>query len=374
MPKVLVGVTEAATGCGRLGGQLSAEQAAALRKRIGALVAQQGECFAYSAVTAEPDILFLEEVAAHGGGTNVILPFPVSEFRKRKAEFFPDDASRRRFERIVGAAARVVVAGEHRVSSNRVALEYTARMRNGLARLAARMLDAKIVPIVVGDPKQPRRAGPVSQTAGYWTASGVKPEMVELAGPDGGATAEEPMPPGFSQEIMAMLFGDVRGYSQLTEEQIPSFSEHFMGAVARTAATLKRAPVVKNSWGDALYFVFERVGDAAAFALNLFDAIAGVQWEKKGLPDDLTMRMALHAGPVYACRDPVTQTKNCVGWHVNRVARIEPVTPPGQVYASEAFAALAADEGVQGFACDYVGETALAKGFGVFPTYHVRRV
>jgi class 3 adenylate cyclase len=54
-------------------------------------------------------------------------------------------------------------------------------------------------------------------------------------------------------------------------------------------------------------------------------------------------------------------------------ARIEPITPPGQVYASEAFAALAAARKADGFTCDYVGQTRLAKGYGTLPTYHVRR-
>jgi class 3 adenylate cyclase len=58
---------------------------------------------------------------------------------------------------------------------------------------------------------------------------------------------------------------------------------------------------------------------------------------------------------------------------VSRAARIEPITPPGQVYASEAFAALAAAESVKSFACDYVGQQALAKSHGTLPTYHVRR-
>jgi class 3 adenylate cyclase len=241
------------------------------------------------------------------------------------------------------------------------------------------MLDGVLAPVVFTDSSADRAQAPACQGARYWTESGVSPQVIDLAGPKKAAAAaaraipEDHMPPGFSQEIMAMLFGDVKGYSQLTEEQIPLFSEHFMGAVARTAASLRRGPVVKNSWGDALYFVFERVSDAGLFALNLLDAITEADWAKKNLPSDLTMRIALHAGPVYACRDPVTENQNCLGWHVNRVARIEPVTPPGQVYASEPFAALAADERAGGFACDYVGETALAKGFGVFPTYHVRR-
>ncbi len=59
--------------------------------------------------------------------------------------------------------------------------------------------------------------------------------------------------------------------------------------------------------------------------------------------------------------------------HVNRAARIEPITPPGQVYASEAFAALSAVRCPDSFVCEYVGQTPLAKGYGTFPAYHVRR-
>ena len=52
---------------------------------------------------------------------------------------------------------------------------------------------------------------------------------------------------------------------------------------------------------------------------------------------------------------------------------IEPITPPGQVYASEAFAALSAVRCPDSFVCEYVGQTPLAKSYGTFPAYHVRR-
>jgi len=34
---------------------------------------------------------------------------------------------------------------------------------------------------------------------------------------------------------------------------------------------------------------------------------------------------------------------------------------------------LAAAQAVREFTCDYVGQTPLAKGYGTFPTFHVRR-
>ena len=96
-------------------------------------------------------------------------------------------------------------------------------------------------------------------------------------------------------------------------------------------------------------------------------------WDEKGLPKNFGLRIGLHVGPVYACEDPVTGRRTFVGSHVARSARVEPITPPGHVYASQAFAALAAVEGVGAFTCHYVGQTPLVKGFGTMPTYHVRR-
>jgi hypothetical protein len=55
-------------------------------------------------------------------------------------------------------------------------------------------------------------------------------------------------------------------------------------------------------------------------------------------------------------------------------ARIEPVTPPGEVFGSGTFAALAKTWQVRDFACDYVGQTPLAKGYGVLPMYVLRSV
>jgi hypothetical protein len=51
-------------------------------------------------------------------------------------------------------------------------------------------------------------------------------------------------------------------------------------------------------------------------------------------------------------------------------ARIEPITPPDQVYTSAAFAAIPAAQRVTSFELDYAGQTPVAKGYG---TCHVRR-
>jgi hypothetical protein len=59
----------------------------------------------------------------------------------------------------------------------------------------------------------------------------------------------------------------------------------------------------------------------------------------------------------------VTGRRAFVGAHVTRTARIEPVTPLGEVYVTEQFAAALALT-TDAFACDYVGDIPAAKGFG----------
>ena len=93
-----------------------------------------------------------------------------------------------------------------------------------------------------------------------------------------------------------------------------------------------------------------------------------------GLPDDLAIRTALHAGPVFALVDPVTRFFTYSGSHVTYTARLEPVTEPGQIYVSEQFAALLElAPGRDGLALYYVGHRPAAKGYGEVSLYRLER-
>jgi class 3 adenylate cyclase len=60
-----------------------------------------------------------------------------------------------------------------------------------------------------------------------------------------------------------------------------------------------------------------------------------------------------------------------VGTNISLAARIEPVTEPGQIYCSQAFAALAAAEGIGDFAFECLGERLLAKDAGTLTLYRL---
>jgi len=148
---------------------------------------------------------------------------------------------------------------------------------------------------------------------------------------------------------------------------------HILGLIAELIDADPVSIPVRETWGDGLFLAFVDPGEAAMFALNLRDAMAKKDWQAQGFSQPLMMRFALHAGPVQLTVDPITRLSKCVGAHVARAARLEPKTPPGLVYASEAFAALAMLNPIRSFRCDYVKQLDWAKRYGTFPAYVVRR-
>jgi hypothetical protein len=156
-------------------------------------------------------------------------------------------------------------------------------------------------------------------------------------------------------------------YSRLTEDQVPCFVQHFLGAIADVLKNYDQANIFRNTWGDGLYLDYSSVRDAGRFALELRDTINAIDGEAKGLPTSLSLRIALHAGPVFGCTNPITGQRSYTGTQVNRAARLEPQTPPGEVCGSEAFAAFTTLENVMEFSCHCVKQLQWAKHYGTFP-------
>ena len=122
----------------------------------------------------------------------------------------------------------------------------------------------------------------------------------------------------------------------------------------------------RNSWGDALFAVIDDSAAAADLVLTLQERLAA-------LPGNVTLRVGVHYGLVFATPDPITGAPTFYGSEVARAARIEPITPSGQVYVTESFAAALAMVAPDRFACRYVGRVALAKDYGIFPMYRLSR-
>ena len=170
-----------------------------------------------------------------------------------------------------------------------------------------------------------------------------------------------------------MVFGDVRGFSKLTDEQLPVFSTKVLGVFADVVRRHEDDVRHRNTWGDALYLVLSDASAAAACALDLQEAMAAIELEREGLPGHLALRLGAHLGPIFPTRDPVLDGPGFMGSHVSRTARIEPVTPPGTVYVTEEFAAALVLCSSRDYACEYVGNMPAAKDYGPLRMYRLRR-
>jgi len=366
---------------------------AAIRERL----AQLDAGFGFASGACGADIIFLEAIRDRQGETTIVLPYDRDQFERDSVDVVPGSDWSERYRRALASARDVFQASDQRVGSGEVSYEYAVLLLEGLAGIRADELDADLVRVVLWDGKAQGGRGGTAPTVEQWRRDGHRVDVIDLgallresglpivvAPPDApiqnsGRWLAPKVPatsaPGstFDPEIVSLLFADAKGFSGLKEDQIPAFVEQFLGMVGDVLGRSANPPLLKNTWGDGLYFVFGSVRDAGLFALELQGAIATTDWSRSGLPAELSLRTGLHAGPAYACQDPVTERLNYFGAHVSRAARIEPITPVGQVYASGAFAALARAEGVREFRCEYVGRTPLAKKYGTLPMYVVRR-
>lgn len=362
----------------RFSPELERELADEIRRRLDRIA----PAAAYGSAAAGADLLVLEAMRDRGGETHLILPFPPDEFRATAVAGVDGRSWGERFDRALAAATSVTITSDHRAEGSASTFHYANLILTGMAELRRRALDTELVALAVRD-ERVEADGSGAPLLELWSSRGVSIESIDLPPPRSAvaprserrsAPSAEPPPAGREHVLRSMLFADATGYSRLTESQTPVFVEHFLGRIAGVIATGGHRPQLTETMGDGLYAVFGSPREAGRFALDLRDMVNTTAWEDHGLPAGLGLRIALHCGPVYHCFDPVSRLEKYTGPHTSRTARIEPITPPGSVYASSAFAAVAAAEGVDELGFDYIGHTTLAKKYGALALYHVRRI
>lgn len=376
-PPVLVFTGHMIDRPGRPAARFPAALEPAVREAIRERIAALAPAAAYGSAACGADLLCLEIVRELGGETHVVLPFPAAEFRRESVEF-AGGAWGARLDAALAAATSVTVASDHFASGSTATFEYANLLLTGMGRLRARSLGSRLEALAVLDRGAAGAAGGASSASASWARLGLAVHEVDLARLRGGGAgaASEPAatpvsPAALRHEMRALLFADAVGYSRLTEDQIPRYVERFLGAVAAlNRRTNHRFEHVETA-GDGLYLVFRDAPDAARYALELNALASARDWVSMGLPEEFDLRIGLHAGPVFCGTDPVTGGNLFTGPHTSRAARIEPITPPGQVYASAAFAAVAAASGADDLDLRYVGRLPLAKGAGHLALYHV---
>jgi len=176
------------------------------------------------------------------------------------------------------------------------------------------------------------------------------------------------------RRFIGTLFADFAGYSRLSDAEMPRFQSLFLGSIAKILQHWQHKILLQHTWGDAVHVVTVDAESAADIAAEIHAVVDRVRPGLNGTLAQLELRLAAHYAPVYSGLDPIEGTPTYFGSQLSFTARIEPVTPPGMIFITEAFAARLALEAPERFAVEYAGEIDLAKRFGKYRLFSLRRV
>lgn len=378
----------------RFPASLEAAVRAALDRELEALDARIG----FSGAASGADLLFLEAMADREGRVNIILPFGIEDYLKTSvAAAGPRWVAR--FRKALKLADSVRYVTEEKYLGDNLLFRFTSQIINGYALLHGLLLDTEPYLLAVWDGTQSGRVGGTAEMVSHWVdparlriidtaallghAGAVTEIQVGAVVPEPPEPAPARHPAARTRVIKTLLFADIQQFSKIAEENLPFYMYEFLERVSRQ---LPLSPKIINTWGDGIFVAMDEALPLVEYAFALRDVVVQTDWSEVGLPAAMNIRIALHAGPVFQGLDALTERDNVYGSHVNRAARLEPKTPPGEIYGSEQFAALllmeqathSGQDGLQdrnyAYFCDYAGIVHLPKDFGVQAVFHIRKM
>ena len=390
LPSVMVFSGHMIDGRDRAVPRFPASREKEVKARIGLEIDRLKGKIGYSAAAAGGDILFLEAMAARGGEIHIVLPVGIDDFKAQSVSPAGPEWERR-FDAILDRADSLTVLDEFNPRNFENSLEFANTYLFGIGLIRAEQIGSRLHPLAVVDPVSPGGRGGTASMIRLWQRRKVEYALITLSA-SGGKTGRAPTsdsslakqpPPTLASPpctcvdkvrhhaYLPMLFADVKGYSRLSENEAICFSGTFLSRMAQVLQRYQAAILSKRTVGDGLFLVFYGLEPAIQVARDLQRMITTHDWRQDGLPADLQMRISLDAGPCYSYIDPVMDKLEFCGNYVVRAARLEPITPPGHIYASDTFVALSRAEGLGRGGFSYAGTVILPKGYGTLAVYHV---
>ena len=351
---------------GRLDPRCEPEMRSMIRERL----RQIRPSAAFGSLACGVDIVVAEECQRAGVPVHVILPFRERDFIDTSVLYAGYDWVIR-YHACRDAAASVSTLSNQPHLKRAIDFSLTSRQAMGRAILHAHLLEGDAVQLAVCDPGLEADVWGTARDVALWEGTGRVSHKIDAAR---FVQNKEVTRDSVAQDRVevAVLFADVKGFSQLDDFAVPIFVDRVLGKIGEV---LSANPAVElaNTWGDGIFVVFNTATAAADAALRMQEEVDRV---KRTLSEEFQhtgLRIALHYGLCYKHDDPILKRPNYFGEAVSRTARIEPVTPTGSVYLTEMFAAILAIDPQTDFSVDFVGSTATAKNFGMFDLYRLRR-
>jgi class 3 adenylate cyclase len=170
-------------------------------------------------------------------------------------------------------------------------------------------------------------------------------------------------------ETRNILFMDLSNWSKLSAPKVVDYLNKALPALAKIVQE-KYQVTHLNTWGDALVVTFDSSLRAANCALDIREYFRRTP-ESEGVPEGLVPRLSLHVGEVIIVYNPILKSMDVFGEAVHLAARLEPVTPRGEIYCTESFAnGLGSMKGM-GPLAHAIGTIKLPKNFGTIKAFAV---
>lgn len=355
----------------------------------------------YSSAGCGADLIFIEAMLELGGEVNIILPFAIQDFIETNVRH-AGPRWEKRFEKALEKAHTVSFASEDRYLGHDMLYRFSNNVMHGSAVMRGKFLTTEPHLMAVWHSRAESLPGGPSDFIDRWSNistlhlidldelynsnGSTEPLDMSLVKPQKHSLSFDPFISKSPDRIIkSMMFSDLHGYSKLEDEHIPSFLD-FLEKLNQAMEKINSDLDSVNTWGDAIFAVADSAVKIADFGLRYCDIIENLGKKYPEFPFPIRARISLHSGPVFVAEDPFIKKTNFYGGHINRAARLEPVTAVGQVYATQQFVALlygeTSDErneqtqqGLKYFnrySTEYVGVISLAKNFGQQEVYHLR--
>ena len=342
-----------------------------------------------SSAACGSDLLFIEAMLERAAEIHVVLPWRKEEFLRTSVAITDDPYWTQKFDQLLKQVTSVTYLSQQGAPGGNLGYVYCSDCMNGMALYRAETIGSDVTPVAVWDGKRGDGLGGTSSFVHFWRSRQHPVEIIDLSRISGISAIEAPQEQqSFAfdevkvsqgqQAVKTLLFADVVGYSKIPEEQIEYFAPEFLGMISQLISQPPR-PVLTNTWGDAVYLVFDDPVAAGTVALRLLRAVQSDTW-RTYLTAKMDLRIGLHTGPVTLCVDPVIRQITFTGSHVSHAARIEPMVREGEVWATEAFMSYATianharkqrGEETLEFGFDYLGQIDFAKQYGRYPLFRL---
>lgn len=343
-----------------------------LSRRIGQVISSNHCAVAYGSLMAGSDILFAEAILKQGGELNVWLPFGLENFCEVSVRPAGEQWVER-FRNCIKGANTVSCATESDFLGDDSLFNFCSDVAMGMAIMRANSLNAKLMQLAVWDQNLTASRGTYSNIE-KWKKLGHHSVIIPSPpiAPRQHTCQSRQDYPVTRRETHAILFSDVRGYSKLGDRDILWYFNELQPVLAKVLDEFKAEIQHLDTWGDAIFLVTEKATTAAKIAVALNRAIAELDQSVLNLEEPLLMRIGLHYGPVYKLYDHLCHCYTYSSNDVNKTARIEPVTPPGEIFGTEPFVAMLELEGEGWANFEYAGTIHSAKNYGAFRMFHIR--